>query len=307
MKKIGYYSYQSHFDHDVGDDHPEHPFRILAIESQLEQSALAEHIEYHEGNYPDQQDLELAHTSGYLDQLEQVTPEQGHIYIDNDTPFAPGSLHAAYRASGCVLQALNDLTNKRYDFSFCAVRPPGHHAQRNKAMGFCFLNHVAIATLKATKKLGYQKVMVIDFDVHQANGTIDILGGKDNCQVLTSFQHPYYPNSHWQDEFDNVINTPLDAGCDSSTFRKLIRQQWLEKINSYQADLVIVSAGFDAHQADPNGEVELQSDDYLWLAKLILDNKPQTTPVLAVLEGGYDLQALAESVEMFLTPFCQDS
>lgn len=301
MQTIGYYSYQNYFLHDVGDDHPEHPFRILAIESRLQDSPVVEFLEYNNGSYASQLDILRAHTSGYIEQLHQITPEHGSIMMDRDTPLSSGSLQAAYEACGTVTTALGDIMSGKYRHAFCAVRPPGHHAEKKKGMGFCFINHVAVAALKAIEEFSAKRVLVVDFDVHQANGTIDILADRNDCMVITSFQHPFFPFSHWQqDEHANVINTPLKSGTGSDEFRKAVKEQWLQQIKYYQPDLLVVSAGFDAHQKDPTAELNLDATDYYWIARELMGCIPNNTPVLSVLEGGYHLGALADSVEQYL-------
>lgn len=300
--KLGYYSYSAHIQHAVGDLHPEHPMRIIAINRQLDLSGLVSDV-YHGGsNHISHADLLRAHTSGYIDQLLAMSPTNGTILADHDTPMSVGSLHAAYQAASCVVEALDDLMSDKVSRAFCAVRPPGHHAQSNKAMGFCFLNNVAIAAKKARDQFGLERIAIIDFDVHQGNGTIDILANDPSFLICSSFQHPSYPFTHWRNEFNNVINTPLDIDSDGLVMRRAVEAQWLKQLQDFKPQLTIVSAGFDAHKNDPMAELNWTEEDYAWLGSFISDiNKStQDNKLLAVLEGGYNLDALAQSAVSFI-------
>ena len=303
--KLGYYSCSSHLEHDVGDMHPEHPMRIIAIDHKLEKMGLIQDVYQGKRKYIAKTDLFRAHTGGYIEQLLAMSPSNGMILVDSDTPMAVGTLSAAYQATSCVIEALEDIVLGEVDRAFCAVRPPGHHAESNKAMGFCFLNHVAIAAKKAKQEFGLERIAVIDFDVHQGNGTIDILANDPGFLICSSFQHPSFPFSHWQNINDNVINTPLNQGSDGMVMRRAIESQWLQELQDFKPQLTLVSAGFDAHRKDPMGGLEWTSLDYAWLGAFLSDiNKENpNNKVLAVLEGGYNLEALADSVFEFICAF----
>jgi acetoin utilization deacetylase AcuC-like enzyme len=303
--KLGYYSYTTHLTHDVGDDHPEHPMRIIAINHALERSGLMSEMMIGESAHASEEDLCRAHKPGYIHQLLVMSPDNGMILADHDTPMTVGSLNAAYQASGCVIAALDDLMNNSIDRAFCAVRPPGHHAQSNKAMGFCFLNNVAIAAKKAQMKYGLERIAVIDFDVHQGNGTIDILANDPSFLICSSFQHPSFPFTHWRNIYDNVINTPLNIGTSGIDMRRAVEKQWLSQLQEFKPQLTIISAGFDAHKDDPMAELEWKTEDYAWLGAFLSDiNKENPdNKILAVLEGGYNMEALASSAHSFIDAF----
>lgn len=276
--------------------------RIIAIEHQLEASGIIHDI--HPGiiKSVSSADLLLAHSSGYIDQLNRISPKNGNILADEDTPMATGSLHAAYKAAGTVTSALADLVCNKIDQAFCAVRPPGHHATKNQTMGFCFLNNVAITALKAVSDYNLKRVAIIDFDVHQCNGTIDILQNDERFLICSSFQHPSYPYSHWQDNIPNVINIPLASGTDGLIFRKEAERVWLKSIQEFKPDLIIVSAGFDAHVFDPMAELNWAESDYYWMGQFINDLAKHSgeAKILSVLEGGYNLDALANSAMHYI-------
>jgi len=303
--KLGYYSYTTHLTHDVGDMHPEHPMRIIAINHALERSGLMSDM--HQGicTHAAQLDLHRAHNTGYIEQLQVMSPANGMILADEDTPMTAGSLDAAYKAAGCAISALDDLMSNKVDRAFCAVRPPGHHAQSNKSMGFCFLNNVAIAAKKAQLEYGLKRIAIVDFDVHQGNGTIDILANDPSFLICSSFQHPSFPFSHWRNIYDNVINTPLNIGANGLDMRRAVEKEWLDQLQKFKPQLTIVSAGFDAHQMDHMAELNWQVADYAWLGSLLSDISKENpdNKILAVLEGGYNLEALASSAHDFIDAF----
>lgn len=303
--KLGYYSYSAHIEHDVGDMHPEHPMRVLAINRRLESTGLMKDAYCGGVTHIAQADLLLAHKAGYLQQLIAMSPTNGSILADPDTPMSVGSLSAAYQAASCVVKALDDVVTSKVDRAFCAVRPPGHHAQSNKAMGFCFLNNVAIAAKKAQLDYGLERIAIVDFDVHQGNGTIDILANQENFLICSSFQHPSYPFSHWRNIYDNVINTPLAIGSDGLQMRRAVESQWLRQLQDFKPQLTIVSAGFDAHKNDHMAELEWTMGDYAWLGSFLsaINKESPDNKILAVLEGGYNLEALADSAHDFIVGF----
>ncbi|CCK76058.1 MAG: histone deacetylase family protein [Oleispira antarctica] len=303
--KLGYYSYTSHLDHDVGDMHPEHPMRIIAINHQLERLGILQDAYRGGCNHVSQQDLLRAHKQGYVEQLLVMSPANGSILASVDTPMAVGSLGAAYQAAGCVVEALDDLLQDKVERAFCAVRPPGHHAERNKSMGFCFLNNVAIAAKKAQQQYGLERIAVIDFDVHQGNGTIDILANDPAFLICSSFQHPSFPFSHWRNIYSNVINTPLNEYSNGLEMRRAVEAQWLKQLQDFKPQLTIISAGFDAHTDDPMAELNWTEDDYAWLGGFLseINKEGSSNKILAVLEGGYNLDALAASCSEFIIAF----
>lgn len=299
----GYYSFHQHFEHDTGDDHPEHATRLLAIEQLLQKADIWQQLSIHEGKTAHLPDILRAHSKGYVDQLHLIQPEHGSIMVDDDTTMAKGSLNAALHSVGTSTQALDDVLNRVHDNAFVAVRPPGHHAERNKSMGFCFFNNAAIAALRATDMHHLQRVAILDFDAHQGNGTIDILQNDQRFLMLSCFQHPFYPYTHYeQNKYTNLVNVHMAAGEGSNAFRQKVVEQWEPALRRFAPELIIVSAGFDAHTADPMAELCLEDEDYAWISHWI-DGYCQrrNTPWVALLEGGYDLSALARSVALFIS------
>lgn len=297
-----YYSFQQHFEHITGSDHPEHPLRILAIEQELQNRGLWPKLLHIEGQRGEQSDILRAHSPGYVEQLKLIQPEQGHIYVDDDTPMAPGSLEAAFYSVGCCTQALDSLMRQEFSNAFAAVRPPGHHAEHRVSKGFCFFNNIAITALRAADKHHLQRIAILDFDAHQCNGTVDILKNDARFLICSSFQHPFYPYSHYEESrYNNLVNVYLNAGAGSDEFRQGVRSQWLPALESFAPELILVSAGFDAHRDDPMAELCLVDDDYRWIGKKIQDYALKNRlPWLAILEGGYHLNALGRSVSEFI-------
>lgn len=229
-------------------------------------------------------------------------PDEGIVTLDSDTMMNPESLKAARVAAGAVIRGVDQVYKRQADNVFCAVRPPGHHAEAADAMGFCFYNNVAVGAAHARAKYGARRIAILDFDVHQCNGTIDIFKNDPDVLVCTSFQYPFYPWRYLRSEWQNVVNTPLEAGTDSAAFRTAIERQWLPALHAFKPDLVMLSAGFDAHREDPMGDLCLEDEDFYWvthlameIAALYADNR-----VVSVLEGGYNLTSLASSSEAHL-------
>lgn len=297
-----YYSFQQHFEHDTGSDHPEHALRILAIEQELKKRGLWERLQIMQGEPGKRPDILRAHSPGYVDQLELIQPQQGHIYVDEDTPMSPGSLEAARYSVGTCTLALDNLMKNQHRNAFAAVRPPGHHAEHRKSMGFCFFNNIAITALRAAENHYLNRIAILDFDAHQGNGTVDILKNDPRFLILSSFQHPFYPYTHYQiDKYSNLINVYLDAGTGSDEFRHKINEGWLAPLRGFAPELILVSAGFDAHRDDPMAELCLNDADFRWMGRWIQDYaSSRNIPWLAILEGGYDLNALGRCASEFI-------
>lgn len=297
-----YYCFHQHFSHVTGDDHPEHALRITAIENALRQSGSWEKLTICESGPAQSNDILRAHSPGYINQLSLIQPQHGRIYVDEDTPMSPGSLEAAYYSAGAAVEAVDAVLQGKYRNAFVATRPPGHHAEHKKSMGFCFFNNLAIAALRAAEFHHLQRIAVLDFDAHQGNGTIDILQNDVRFLLCSTFQHPFYPYSHYEaNKYTNVINAHLSAGAGSSEFRDAVLHQWSEPLRRFAPELIIVSAGFDAHIDDPMAELCFVDDDYRWIAEWICNiTNTRNTPWLALLEGGYDLNALGRSVNAFI-------
>jgi acetoin utilization deacetylase AcuC-like enzyme len=239
-----------------------------------------------------------AHSQSHVDFLTASKPKDGIVPLDPDTWMSPASLSVAELAAGAVFAGMDTVLNGAQRRVFCAVRPPGHHAERDSAMGFCLLNSVAIAAVAALDHTDVERVAILDFDVHHGNGTVDICRDHPQILVCSSFQSPYYPNRLDDLVQPNIVNTPLAAGSSGSTFRAAVERDWLPALEAHQPDIVFVSAGFDAHVDDPLADLRLVEEDYRWVTQFIVAvaNQYAQGRVVSTLEGGYDLDALARSV-----------
>ncbi len=243
-----------------------------------------------------------AHSQAHVDFLQASQPSDGMVPLDPDTWMSINSLSAAHLAAGAVFAGMDSILNGPEQRVFCAVRPPGHHAEHDSAMGFCLLNSVAIAAIAALEHAEVQRVAVLDFDVHHGNGTVDICRQYPEILVCSSFQSPLYPNRLDDLVQPNIVNTPLQAGSDGSMFRAAIERDWLPAIEAHAPDIIFVSAGFDAHKEDPLADIRLVEDDYRWVTDFIvaMANQYAQGRIVSTLEGGYNLNALARSVAAHL-------
>ena len=293
-----FYTHDSYLQHQVSPGHPERPERLTYLLSQLEASGQLDNMEVVQAPLVDDADVLRAHEAAHLRFVTSMRAPDEVVPLDPDTWLSPGSEIAARHAAGAVCDAVSAALDNTSRRSFCAVRPPGHHAESDAAMGFCIFNSIAIGALRALASGSAGRVAILDFDVHHGNGTVEICKEHPDVLVCSSFQHPYYPHRFYASDRDNVINTPLPAGSGSSAFRQAIEADWLPALASHQPDLILVSAGFDAHEADPLAQLNLQTDDFAWVTELITDQAQRYCQgrVVSVLEGGYDLDALADSV-----------
>ncbi len=291
----------------MGTGHPECPERLSSIEEHLKKANLWNKLLHQKAEPINPELLQLAHHQSYVQSVFDQAPQEGYVSLDADTTMNAYSLDASLRAAGAAVQAIDsvfDTTGDRNQ-AFCAVRPPGHHAESDRAMGFCLFNSVAIAALYAIQQYNLNRVAVVDFDVHHGNGTENILAGNDRVLFISTFQHPLYPGSGVPASAKNVLNFPLEAYSGSDVARNLWQTQITPYLNNYQPELVLVSAGFDAHAEDPLAQLNFQDDDYRYFAeqlKLIADTHCQGKMV-ACLEGGYNLNALGRSVCQFIMPW----
>jgi len=292
------YTHPRCLDHKLQPRHPESPERLRAILRHLERSTLLQSMQMREPNPVSRDRLEKVHDPAFLDALAERLPDEGLVAIDPDTYMCPATLEAAAYAAGAVVDAVKAVLADEEKRAFCAVRPPGHHAEYDAAMGFCFYNNVAIGAVTALEDPRIERVAILDFDVHQGNGTIDIFKDRPEVLVCSSFQAPFYPNRHMAVERPNVVNTRLGAGCTSEAFRQAIEADWLPALEAHRPQLVLISAGFDAHRLDPLAELNLDESDYRWITRRIAEvaNECAAGRVVSTLEGGYDLDALARSV-----------
>lgn len=292
--------------HDMGAGHPECPQRLDAIEDHLIATGLDIALTRHDAPLVDLKDVELAHTHHYVTELrevlEQVEASGQAKALDPDTAANPGTWKAALRAAGAAVAATDAVLDGRAENAFCAVRPPGHHATRDEAMGFCFFNNVAVAARHALDVRGLRRVAVIDFDVHHGNGTEDILAGDDRVLMVSFFQHPLYPYSGAVPKGTNMLNLPIPPYTRGGELRELIEANWMPALDAFRPEMIFISAGFDAHREDDLGQLGLVEADYEWITMRIKDIAVRHARgrIVSCLEGGYNLSALARSVAAHL-------
>ncbi|RZA04955.1 MAG: histone deacetylase family protein [Moraxellaceae bacterium] len=283
------------------DGHPECPERIDAIANQLISSGI-DGLLYHRNAQPatDEQ-LLRAHTSEHIRELEAAVPPANIIHYADDVYLCADTLNAARHAAGAAVMAVDMIMNRETDAVFCNVRPPGHHAERARAMGFCIFNNIAVGAKHALDAYGLQRVAIVDFDVHHGNGTQDIFLDDPRALFFSSFQFPFYPHTEIDDVPDNIINTPLPATCRSEGFREAISKHWLPALEKFKPQLLFISAGFDAHIDDDMSSISLFEQDYQWVTqelRKLVDNSRTGEPadqcrgIISCLEGGYDLPSL---------------
>ena len=292
------YTHPEYLNHHVMDGHPERPERLSHVMNHLSQIGLTQDFELVQPQPIPPERILAAHSQSHVDFLTASKPKDGIVPLDPDTWMSPASLSAAELAAGAVFAGMDTVLNGAQRRVFCAVRPPGHHAERDSAMGFCLLNSVAIAAIAALEHADVERVAILDFDVHHGNGTVDICRNHPQILVCSSFQSPYYPNRLDNLVQPNIVNTPLAAGSSGSTFRAAVERDWLPALEAHQPDIVFVSAGFDAHVDDPLADLRLVEEDYRWVTQFIVAvaNQYAQGRVVSTLEGGYDLDALARSV-----------
>ena len=296
------YTHPEYLNHQVMDGHPERPERLSHLMKHLSQIGLTQDFEVVQPQPVPTSRILAAHSQSHVDFLRGSSPQEGIVPLDPDTWMRPASFCAAELAAGAVFSGMDTVLNGAQQRVFCAVRPPGHHAERDSAMGFCLLNSVAIAAIAALDHVDVERVAILDFDVHHGNGTVDVCRDHPQILVCSSFQSPYYPNRLDDLVQPNIVNTPLVAGSDGKMFRAALERDWLPALEAHQPDIVFISAGFDAHVNDPLADLRLVEDDYRWVTQFIVSiaNQYAQGRVVSTLEGGYDLDALARSVTAHL-------
>jgi len=298
-------AYISHPDchaHDTGEGHPESARRLSAIEDRLISSGLSDFIRSIDAPEVTRTQLLRVHTSEHLASIEAMMPQQGYARLDPDTVISPATLQAAKRAAGAVVAAVDLVMGDKLKNAFCAVRPPGHHAESNRAMGFCVFNNLAVGAAHAMETHGLKKVAIVDFDVHQGNGTEDIFIGDDRVLYCSIFQHPFYPFTPAPENSERVISVPLDASAKSTEFRAAVTDHWLPALERFRPEMIFISAGFDAHWDDDMSHVSLTDADFRWVTEKIVHTAEISASgrIVSVLEGGYELRSLARCVETHL-------
>ena len=299
--KTGLITSNTYQNHNTGDGHPEKVDRVSAIIENFKK-INNKNIVWKKPSIVKKKILEITHSPDYIKFVQNSFPEKGLSFLDGDTIISPGSKEATADAVGSIITAIDGVQNKEFHNAFCAVRPPGHHAERNKAMGFCIYNNVAVGAHYLLEKYKFNKVAIIDFDVHHGNGTQDIFYDNEKVLYISTHQYPYYPGTGGDKEkgkYNNIFNIPLPAGTTSEEYLNAY-EFVLKKIKEFKPEFILLSAGFDAHKDDPLAQFQLTSKDFynltkrtLNLAKLYCEGK-----VVSILEGGYDLNALQESTEM---------
>ncbi len=305
MGKTGLVYHPAYLGHDMGAGHPESPNRLRAIMQQLEQSGTAARLTMIAPREAEDEWIMPIHTPAYLSMLKTNAPASGRLSLDPDTSMSPGSLTAAYLAAGGVLAAVDAIMNKQVEHVFCAVRPPGHHAEAGRAMGFCLFNNVAIAARYVQKKYGLKRVLIVDWDVHHGNGTQHSFEDDPSVLFFSTHQFPHYPGTGRESERGRgagegfTINVPMEAGEGDEEYRAVFRKSLVPAADAFKPEFVIVSAGFDAHKDDPLASMGLTEEGYADLTGIVagIAKRHAEGRILSSLEGGYHLTSLAASVD----------
>ena len=298
--KTGIITTDTYLDHNTGQGHPERADRVSAVIESLKKFKNKNLIWKKPSTF-DRKLLEITHDNNYVNQVEKSFPEKGLVFLDGDTIVSPGSKQAALDAVGSIIAAIDGVQSKEFQNAFCAVRPPGHHAEKNKAMGFCIYNNVAVGAQYLLDKYKLNKVAIVDFDVHHGNGTQDIFFDNEKVLYISTHQYPFYPGTGGDNEkgkYNNIFNVPLPAGTTSEEYLNAY-EFVLKKLKEFKPEFILFSAGFDAHENDPLAQFQLKSKDFYELTKrtLSLAKSCCNGKVVSILEGGYDLNALKESVD----------
>lgn len=285
--------------HEMGPHHPESPARLKAIKSQLLESGLWSQLQMEQARAASDEDLLRVHDAEYLSYLASKSPSSGYCVIDADTILNEHTLEAARFAAGAGLVGIDAIMQSRARAVFCAVRPPGHHATPNRAMGFCFYNNVAVAVAYALEKYELERVALVDFDVHHGNGSEDMFAGHSQVLMCGFYQHPFYPGGAHEPAAKNMVNIPVRAHSSAQQVRELVAQHWLPRLHDFSPQILFFSAGFDAHAQDSMAQLQLLETDFQWITEQVMQSCLPSTRgrVLSMLEGGYDGPSLGRSVE----------
>ena len=308
MGKTGYFTHPDCRKHEMGAGHPECPERLDAIEDRLLITGVADALDRREPTPAAMGELLLAHGRRHvaalrglndilLEEMQAGGPD--HYSLDTDTSMNQHTYRAALLSAGAAIDAVDAVMTGELENAFCCTRPPGHHATRNQAMGFCFFSNVAVAAKYACERHGVKRVAIVDFDVHHGNGTEDIVAGDDRILMVSFFQHPFYPEGGSTKTDSNLVNLPVPAYTKGMDIRELVEMMWIPRLEAHQPELIFVSAGFDAHREDDMGQLGLNEQDYAWMTQRVKDIALRYAKgrIVSCLEGGYNLNALARSVE----------
>jgi acetoin utilization deacetylase AcuC-like enzyme len=293
-----YITHPSCLQHEMGADHPECPERLMSISDHVIALGLDGHVGRHEATPATREQLSRVHAPAYVEAIECAAPASGLRYLDPDTALNRYSVQAALHAAGAVVNAVDLVCGGEYQTAFCAVRPPGHHAESRRAMGFCVFNNVAVGAAHALAVHGLSRVAIVDFDVHHGNGTEEMFSDDPRVLMVSTFQYPLYPYSGVDNPASNMVNIPLSAGSGGAEFRDAVLRHWLPALEEQQPELLLISAGFDAHREDPLAGLELTESDYAWVTRelLAVARRHAAGRIVSSLEGGYALSALGRSV-----------
>ncbi len=311
MNRTGFYSNANCRLHEMGEGHPECPQRLDAIADRLLISGLDVALSMREAPLAREHDLLLAHEPTMVAQIkskaqalkvDETFMGPQYVHIDPDTSMNAHTWTAALSSVGAALAATDAVIDGQLENAFCCVRPPGHHASKTQAMGFCFFNNVAIAVKHALDVRGLHRVAVVDFDVHHGNGTEDILAGDERVLMVGFYQHPFYPYTLLNPQPSNMLNVPLTAYTKGDEVKRVVQEQWLPRLEAHRPEMIFISAGFDAHRDDDMGQMLLKEADYGWITQRIVElaRKHAQGRIVSCLEGGYDLRSLSTSVEAHL-------
>ena len=287
---------ETSLNHDTGSGHPESIFRVTSIIEKLKRNKK---LIWKNPTTYNREIIKNTHSDAYMDNIENSFPLEGLKFLDGDTVVSPGSKNATFDAVGSIISAIDGVENKEFRAAHCVTRPPGHHAEKDKAMGFCVINNISVAANYLVSKYNYKKVAVLDWDCHFGNGSYDILKSNKNIFFSSLHQYPYYPGGGTEDQkgdYNNVLNVPLPAGTNSREYFDAY-EHVLKRLKEFKPEFILMSAGFDAHKLDPLCQLNLESRDYYEITRRILETTKQfcNGKVVSILEGGYDLNALAES------------
>lgn len=285
-------------DHRLGADHPESPERLEAIQNRLISGQLMDFLRWREADLATLEQLNATHDPEYVASIFAKAPLEGHVELDSDTIMMPSTLDAALRAAGSVVKAVDLIMTGEVDHAFCSVRPPGHHAEYDRAMGFCLFNNIAVGARHALNQYGCQRVAIVDFDVHHGNGTEDIFELDTKVLYASSYQSPLFPYPDPGASHDNIIHMPLAKGSKGADFRAAYEAHLFPRLEAFQPELIMISAGFDGLAEDPLGQLQLKESDIIWLTERLVDvaDRYSNGRIISVLEGGYNTDALGRAV-----------
>ena len=298
--KTGLITSDTYKNHDTGPGHPEQIARVSVIEDNFKK-LNNKNLLWKKPSKVSDEILLTTHNTDYINMVKSSFPKKGFSSLDGDTIISPGSKNATLDAVGSIITAIDGVENKEFKNAFCPVRPPGHHAEKNKAMGFCIFNNVAVGANYLIKKYNYKKIAIVDWDVHASNGTADIFYDNESVLLISTHQYPYYPGTGSEQEkgkFNNILNIPLPAGTSSEEYLNAF-ERVLKKLEEFKPEFILISAGFDAHKDDPLAQLNLNTEDYYTITLRLLKASKRfcTGKVVSILEGGYDLQALQDSTK----------